>query len=921
MRLNEKLTNWVVSLLAVVTLAFAFGCDGGGGGGESSVPTVESVPNATGTSLDDDELIVVCGSAEFAPSLESIMLTSAENKTIEGLTTTGIIDGVSWASQVPPFDLTTSANCGPTSYLMAESFYYQKSLSEINSESKIKDIIDWMAANVSDYTPNGYNGASTSPVQLANLAKSKGGFDARVFVGSPTDEKMDVLRNELKNGYPVIVRVLYQFNDNNTEVMERSKRNTNRWNSEKQEYEDWGHFMLLVGMDDNYVYLNDPGKELGWKNAQYNSNGNLIQNYGYYRKYTKDSFDDVWTHVSPNGAGGRSGVFVHPLWCPFPPGIDIKSLSFSNGLLGQQYCATLTAVGGLPLYIDGLPLYNWSMYSGSLPDGLSLTNNGTIIGIPNKAGTFYFTLRVEDALGQIADGATSMTISADAPNSPSISTARVLISGRINIVYNMSFSASGGTGPYTWTLISGGLPPGLSLTSDGKIIGIPTVEGTNIFSIQLTDKSSTPQTVSKSFEITILKSVTTNPLFQTVDQHNNPVSGAYFILHNSDGSVNKYAQTNYLGIANLGSIAGDHVTMTIANQDSVDRYTIWSFVNIPILTDKMNIWRVNNGNPDKLGTISVEIPGYTSNVWLDPFEQEWSSISKSVDVNVGDLQTDGKVSIGASYPFWGSPEKYGFLTDQTYQNGGTYTVNLNKDFSQISFTSNIPIGYVDVRAFRKGLNFYLGYESFGSLVSSGSFAIADQVPADKYILSADNDTFDSRSMKFWEKKFTTLPNPLSINMPNLSIDSSTVDGNGTASWTASGSAEKDITCVREEWLNSNSDQVRWYVYMDPSNSEWTNNLGLPDDVDLWFQDKELYSFEVQIEGIDFCSGFEALVRKLEENPNDSSYNERYSASRILWERGVWESVGVQSLSKQAPVKNGQSLKGLVPIEKRRNFLF
>jgi len=114
--------------------------------------------------------------------------------------------------------------------------------------------------------------------------------------------------------------------------------------------------------------------------------------------------------------------------------------------------------------------------------------------------------------------------------------------------------------------------------------------------------------------------------------------------------------------------------------------------------------------------------------------------------------------------------------------------------------------------------------------------------------------------------------------------------------------------------------VRWYVYMDPSNSEWTNNLELPDDVDLWFQDKELYSLEVQIEDYDFCSGFEALVRKSEENPNDSSYNERYHASRIIWERGIWESVGVQSLSKQVPAKNGQSLKGLVPREKRKGFL-
>lgn len=421
----------------------------------------------------------------------------------------------------------------------------------------------------------------------------------------------------------------------------------------------------------------------------------------------------------------------------------------------------------------------------------------------------------------------------------------------------------------------------------------------------------------------LLTSTSTNPQFKIIDQFNNPVSGAYLILHNSDGSVEKYATTDTNGMADLGSIAGDHVTMTVTHGGSGDNnYAIWSFVNIPILKDKTNTWRVWNDNPDKLGTINIEIPGYSSGVWLQPFGQEWSSSSKSVDVHVGERQTDGKLSIGAEY-YW-TPLKYGFLTDQTFQSGSTYTVNLNKDFGQISFTSNIPVTDVVVVNFRKGLNFDIGYWwNDGNPATAGSFAIADQVPADTYIISArydSNVTGLSANGKDWEKKFASLPNPISINMPDLSVNNvtynATYDGYAVY-WTVSGSAKKDIATVRFEWLDPNSyvRWVRWYVYMDPSNIQWTHNLELPDEVSLWLEGKGLNSIGVSIGGYDSCSGFDDLVRKYLENPNSFSYNEMYSAYSQ-----IWESIGIQSLSKQSTTRNSQRMKGPSLREKRKGFL-
>lgn len=53
--------------------------------------------------------------------------------------------------------------------------------------------------------------------------------------------------------------------------------------------------------------------------------------------------------------------------------------------------------------------------------------------------------------------------------------------------YAQNLTASGGTAPYTWTLVKGGLPPGLIISAQGQISGIPTTAGNTIFTLQVTD--------------------------------------------------------------------------------------------------------------------------------------------------------------------------------------------------------------------------------------------------------------------------------------------------------------------------------------------------------------------------------------------------------------------------------------------------
>ena len=60
-----------------------------------------------------------------------------------------------------------------------------------------------------------------------------------------------------------------------------------------------------------------------------------------------------------------------------------------------------------------------------------------------------------------------------------------------------TFTAVGGTPPYTWSLLGGTIPQGMNLTSDGILTGTPTEAGNFTFTLQVTDAASA--TAFKSF--------------------------------------------------------------------------------------------------------------------------------------------------------------------------------------------------------------------------------------------------------------------------------------------------------------------------------------------------------------------------------------------------------------------------------------
>jgi hypothetical protein len=171
--------------------------------------------------------------------------------------------------------------------------------------------------------------------------------------------------------------------------------------------------------------------------------------------------------------------------------LTITTASLPPGEVGVNYSApALTAAGG-----SG-PL-NWSLAAGGLPTGLSLSASGVISGAPGASGTFNFTARVMDGLGRTATKALSITIV------PTIAvTTTSLPAGQVGISYSApGLAASGGTGARIWSIASGSLPTGLSLSTAGLITGSPTTAGISNFTVRVIDGLGA--TATKTLSITI----------------------------------------------------------------------------------------------------------------------------------------------------------------------------------------------------------------------------------------------------------------------------------------------------------------------------------------------------------------------------------------------------------------------------------
>jgi MYXO-CTERM domain-containing protein len=159
--------------------------------------------------------------------------------------------------------------------------------------------------------------------------------------------------------------------------------------------------------------------------------------------------------------------------------LSIVSTRLPPAIQNEPYTIDLSAVGGVPAY-------QWAAVD-MLPHGLGLSATGQLAGMPNVIGAYTFKVSVTDVSGAVAQGLLSLDVID--PNASLTITTADIPTGVVGMGYETTFTAAGGTEPYTWMLESMQALPGLSFDpSKAQLVGTPTVAGEYPIIVEVLDK-------------------------------------------------------------------------------------------------------------------------------------------------------------------------------------------------------------------------------------------------------------------------------------------------------------------------------------------------------------------------------------------------------------------------------------------------
>lgn len=200
--------------------------------------------------------------------------------------------------------------------------------------------------------------------------------------------------------------------------------------------------------------------------------------------------------------------------------LTVTTTSLANGLQGAPYNAALSASGGVPPYA-------WSLSSGSLPPGLSLDPaTGALTGTPTATSSYAFTAEVRDSARSTASRSFTIRI-----YEPLRILTTALPDGAEDRSYSASLDAAGGSPPYAFSLASGSLPAGLTLSSAGQISGTPAVSGEFAIAVLVTDSEGF--TAQRPFIVVIIL----RPAILTESLPEGQVGDAYAVTLSGQGKA------------------------------------------------------------------------------------------------------------------------------------------------------------------------------------------------------------------------------------------------------------------------------------------------------------------------------------------------------------------------------------------------
>lgn len=177
--------------------------------------------------------------------------------------------------------------------------------------------------------------------------------------------------------------------------------------------------------------------------------------------------------------------------------LSVGTNGLPDGGINQPYSFQLQASGG--------SVSSWTLASGTLPDGITLSSGGLIAGTPTKSGPFSFVVQANGSPNNDTKQLSIFVLAPlvlGGPGGRAYATEPVPINGKVSTPLVWGVAATGGKAAYTYT--STPLPVGLALNPDGTITGTPTSAGSSTLTFTVTDSIGATDTLQVKLTIKAL---------------------------------------------------------------------------------------------------------------------------------------------------------------------------------------------------------------------------------------------------------------------------------------------------------------------------------------------------------------------------------------------------------------------------------
>ncbi len=185
-----------------------------------------------------------------------------------------------------------------------------------------------------------------------------------------------------------------------------------------------------------------------------------------------------------------------------PPDLVITTTELPRGNRAEPYLVTLGVEGGVPPYV-------WRVASGVFPTGVALRGGGVVSGDPAQVGSFDVTIAVRDSAPRPDEAMAMYTVTIEPPWLDLRIVTEGFADAFVGQMWTATLEAVGGKPPYTFALVEGTPPSGVSFSPDAAtLLGTPAAGSVGVYELTFTvsdagDDRHEAQTARTTFELAV----------------------------------------------------------------------------------------------------------------------------------------------------------------------------------------------------------------------------------------------------------------------------------------------------------------------------------------------------------------------------------------------------------------------------------